>query len=122
MKPLISEILPAIWCRTNPSPDIFLRHLLFRSAPDENYDFPPLSQKEKIIAEAVKAYVQNPGHPDCPLLRALIPGSEYVLRSNDLTLRSSLFLFAATGSRFTPAEADWEITVCGIIARHKDAY
>lgn len=100
-----------MWCRELQSPEVLLEHLQFVSASAEDDTIPSLSPAEEVIAAAVRRYFTLPGHPDCPLLRHLIPGEEFTRDAQDYGLRARLFILAITGSIAAPTEQNWTFTV-----------
>ncbi|KAG8719065.1 hypothetical protein FRC08_003746 [Ceratobasidium sp. 394] len=106
-----TDIFPGMWCREIPSPNVFLQHLKIRPAPDEDYNIPTMSTQERIISDAIQRYFTIPGHPNCPVLRSIIPSHEFAQYEDDPALRARLFILAATGSRSTPTEPGWRVIV-----------
>ncbi|KAG8701950.1 hypothetical protein FRC09_005038 [Ceratobasidium sp. 395] len=111
MKPTAATLIPALWCRELDSPNVLLEHLQFRPPPDKDYNIRELTVGEEIIAEAIRQYLQRPGHPDCFILRNLIPAQDFVRHREDYGLRSRLLISAATGLSSAPTTHNWKVTI-----------
>ncbi|KAG8786486.1 hypothetical protein FRC12_016504 [Ceratobasidium sp. 428] len=112
LRPASTTIFPNMWCRAVSSADVFLEHL--RICPEPDYttvDPMPMRAEHHIIASALRRYFSQPGHPDCPMIRALVPAEAIESMRNDHTIRSRLFIFTSTASWAAPTEPGWRVTI-----------